>query len=65
MKRTTYHDMENRKAARMFYVYSDEEYLTAQINKLESTPSNERNAKLIARLRQERADLIARNISRY
>lgn len=46
-------------------IYNEEDVLTAQINKLESTPSNERNTKLIARLRQERADLIARNISRY
>lgn len=38
MKRTTYHDMENRKAAHMFYVYSDEEYLTRQIKELESAP---------------------------
>lgn len=46
-------------------IYNEEDVLTAQINKLESTPSNERNTKLIARLRQERAELIARNISRY
>lgn len=65
MKRTTYHDMENRKAARMFYVYSDEEYPTAQINELESAPPSERDEKLIARLRQERTDLIVRNISHY
>lgn len=46
-------------------IYNEEDVLTAQIKKLESTPSNERNTKLIARLRQERAELIARNISRY
>ena len=53
------------RATFLWNICNDEAVLTAQIKKLESTPPNERNTKLIARLRQERADLIARNISRY
>lgn len=53
------------RATFLLNICNEEDVLTAQINKLESTPLKERNTKLIARLRQERADLIARNISRY
>lgn len=57
--------MQNRRAAYMYQVYSDEQRLTAQISYLENAPHNEKNAALISSLRKERADLIARNISRY
>lgn len=57
--------MQNRRAAYMYQVYSDEQRPTAQISYLENAPHNEKNAALISSLRKERADLIARNISRY
>lgn len=66
MKRTTYHQEQNRKAAILFNVLTDEDLLTRQIRELEKVAHpNERTASLIKTLRQERTDLIIRNIGRY